>query len=533
MSCTDVVCGTGGWTGPLPGDPDNNVLLTANRVFGGIDVSWTYPSTNPYAVAHTLLYRGITNEFLNAAQRAVVAGSIFYDKIDVETETQYYYWIQLVSVNGTVGETIGPVSAIALPIGAQTLEQLTDRIDEGVLAQSLKNKITNITVIGQDLLKEIQDRLDSNLALQAALSAVQSETGEALTYVLNEVTERITADSAMVSSINAISAGLNDNAAALIEEKTVRVTKDESLAESISTLYSEFETSVAAIINTQTTQVNAQAALSQSVSQNYSEFQSNKSAVSNTVTALTQADAALSSSVQTLFSQLGATSAAVNQEISARATADSVIAQQINTVNSTVYGNSASGEVGLSTKVNTVNGKVTDIGALYTVKLNVNGVIGGFGAYNDGNTIQVGFDVDSFWIGRPGLGGINPFFIDQGTVYINNARIKSAAIDTLKIANRSATSMDSANGVNSAGVYVYLSGAPGEYYDVLLVASAQQPSAGNFLLYDNGSPIVSGIGEGLSSLSMKTIGAANSGHYYVMTADFGIQASLTVFVSKR
>lgn len=439
MSCTEVVCGTGGWTGPLPGDPDNNVLLTANRVFGGIDVSWTYPTTNPYAVAHTLLYRGITNEFLNAAQRAVVAGSIFYDKIDVETETQYYYWIQVVSVNGSVGETIGPVSAIALPIGVQTLEQLTDRIDEGVLSQSLRASIANITVIGQDLLKEVQDRLASNLALQAALSAVQSETGEALTYVLNEVTERITADSAMVSSINAISAGLNDNAAAMVEERTVRVTKDESLAQSISTLYSEFNTSVAAIINTQTTQANAQSALSQSIAENYAEFEANRAVVSNTVTALTNADSALASNVQTLFSEIGAASAAIHAERSTRVSENQVLTQQVTAANSTLYGNTASGEVGLKNEITTLNGKVTGIGSLYTVKSNVNGLIGGFGTYNDGNTVQAGWDVDSFWVGRPNEGGVRPFMIDQGTVYINKARIRDADIGTLKIAGNAVT----------------------------------------------------------------------------------------------
>ena len=58
-SCTTGTCGVGGWGGPLPGDPDNNSVLTATPAFGGIDVSWSYPGTNPQAVAHTVLYRGV------------------------------------------------------------------------------------------------------------------------------------------------------------------------------------------------------------------------------------------------------------------------------------------------------------------------------------------------------------------------------------------------------------------------------------------------------------------------------------------
>lgn len=533
MSCSDVVCGTGGWTGPKPGDPDNNVLLSANCVFGGIEVSWTYPVVYPHAVAHTLLYRGVTNVFDQAAQRGVVAGSIFFDKLDVLTNTQYYYWIQVVSVNGTVGDTIGPVSAIAVPIGEQTIEKISERINEGVLAQSLRTRITDITVIGNDLLREIQDRLASNVALQDALAAVQSETGEALTYVQNEISQRISADSAMVTAINAISAGLQGNTAALVEERTVRVTKDDALAQQITTQAATFNNNLAVFTQSQTNLVNSQSALSQTVTQNYAEFGANKATTSDKLTALASADGVMASNISTLFVKSNEASAAINLERTTRVSENQVLTQQINTANSTLYGNVASGEIGLSTKINTLDGKVIGLGSLYTVKVNVNGLIGGFGTYNDGQTVQGGWDVDSFWVGRTNANRVRPFIINGEYVYIDKARIKNADIDTLKIAGRSVTSVDSANGVDNTSVPVFLNGVSGEVYDVVLMATAQQPSLGFFRLRDNNADVIVGLGEGLSSISWHLTGAANSHHTYQMIADFGIQCTLTVLVSKR
>ena len=70
-------------------------------------------------------------------------------------------------------------------------------------------------------------------------------------------------------------------------------------------------------------------------------------------------------------------------------------------------------------------------------------------------------------------------------------------------------------------------------YDVLLLATAQQPKLGFFRLRDNGDDVIVGLGEGLTSISWCLTGAANSTHIYQTIADFGIQCVLTVFVSKR
>lgn len=414
MSCSDKCCGTGidGINNPKPGDPDNNVSLSANMVYGGISVSWSFPTTNPQAVAHTILYRGLSNDFTKALELARVGGSIYFDALNPTVDTTYYYWIRFLTVNGTLLEKVGPVSAIAKPRGQQTLESLTGLIDSGVLAQELKTSIAGVSLQGQALLKEIQDRIAANSELSGLIALVQSGQQDAMTYVQQEITQRTTADSAIVQSINTMAAAVAQNTAAILQESQVRADKDGAMASQISTLFTQTGNNASAI-------------------QNESIVRSN-------------VDSALASSISTLTSRVGTAEGTLLDEQTVRASADAVLASRITSAESTLFGNTATGQVALTTKITALDGKVTSIGSLYTAKVQVNGLIGGFGIYNDGTTVEAGFDVDRFWVGRTGPDKVKPFIIDNGIVYINKARIRDADIDTLKIAGNAVTVPSSA-----------------------------------------------------------------------------------------
>ena len=230
------VCGVGGWNGLKPGDPDNNSLLTATPAFGGIDVSWTYPTLNPHAVAHVVLYRGILPEFFGAIFHAIATGNQFYDKSTIDISTRYYYWIRIVSINGTVGELIGPATAISrLPID-QTIEALTGQIDAGMLAQALKADIGNIGLLGNSITQEVQDRMAANVALGETVAGMQAEVDNVITVVESEVNERITADAALITSLNVMATGFNDSIAGLAEEIQIQTGAGSALAQQITTL---------------------------------------------------------------------------------------------------------------------------------------------------------------------------------------------------------------------------------------------------------------------------------------------------------
>ena len=331
------VCGTGGWTGPLPGDPNTDSILTATAVYGGVQLAWTYPTINPHAVAHTFLYRGVSILSGDAILLATVTGDKYFDIVNPEEATSYYYWIKIVSVYGTIGPLIGPASVLAVPTTSQIMQLLTDQIDTGWLATSLKADIASIADLGAQLALEATNRITGDSAIGLALADVQLETGELSGYLFDEIQARTTADSAQIDQINLLSLNSSTNAAAIATEASVRLSNDQALA------------------------------------------------------------------------------------------------SQITTAESTLNGNIAQVQTNLNTEISTTNGKITALGALYTVKVNVNGLIGGFGIYNNGLTVQMGFDVDSFWVGRTGVDQVKPFVISGGVVYINKARIKDGDIDSAKI----------------------------------------------------------------------------------------------------
>jgi hypothetical protein len=281
------------------------------------------------------LYRGITNSFELATLRTVVSGNFFYDRIPKEEIKEYFYWIQFVSVNATTGEPIGPASAVPMSSIQETIQDLTGLIDAGVLAESLKTEIARIGTIDNSLAQEVLNRIGANNVLADAMVELQTETGQAMTFILDEVNQRTTADDAMITSVNALIAGINGDYAAVVAQQSVLVDADEALAASV---------------------VTAQSVLNGSIA-----------------------------SVQTT----------------------------------------------LQTNINAVDGEVTNLGALYTATVDVNGLIGGFGVYNDGTTVEAGFDVDRFWIGRT-TNKAKPFIIDNGVVYINEAAIQKLTFSKLR-----------------------------------------------------------------------------------------------------
>ena len=230
MSDPVLLCGTGNWTGPKPGDPNNDVLLSATTAFGGVDVSWSYPTINPAAVAHINLYRGITDDIGYAVPYRVVTGNYFFDKNTTGTTATYFYWIQIVSVNGTEGSIVGPASAVARATIEETMEMLTGRIDAGALANELKADIGNVALLGQSITDEVAARIAANQAISATLSDTQEAVDTALTLLETETQQRITENGAVVTSLNLLASGFGESVAGVATEVQAITTKMDAMA---------------------------------------------------------------------------------------------------------------------------------------------------------------------------------------------------------------------------------------------------------------------------------------------------------------
>lgn len=334
----DYVCGTGEWTGPKPGDPNtSDLLLHAVPAFGGIDVTWTWPDTFPEAVAYTTIYRGTTPDF-NAAvvHVAAASGNFYYDRIERNVVTRFYYWIIVHSIYGTPSRLIGPAWAEAKPRIEEMIEDLTGQIDNGVLAPALKAEIARIELNHLNITQEMLDREAEDDALAAQVTVVGAHSDGTRALLQQEVLARTDQGSAFVSTVNTLWAEVNGNIAAVQTQVTAAVNDIQALAQQVTNLETQVGEDLAQVLQT------------------------------------------------------------------------------------------------MQTKIDTVDGKVVSIGALWTAQVNVNGLIGGFGVYNDGRIVEAGFDVDRFWVGRTGANKRKPFIIENDVTYIDDAAINKLTFSKLR-----------------------------------------------------------------------------------------------------
>lgn len=402
---SEMYCGTGSWKGPKPGDPDmTNINLWVTPAFGGNDVEWSYPGLNPEAVLHTILYRSTSPEVGTAVRHKIASGNFFYDKSTSATPIEYYYWIQMVSVNGTYGEMIGPRSATAKPAIADLIEQLSGEIDEGFLNQRLKQTIDQIELNRLNTQQAIEDLLAGDETLAITLDQVQQQTDDAVALLNAEVRVRTSADEALIASLNSMYAEVNGNIASLTQDQLLLANELDAIA--------LFAQNIEAMVGTTSSQL-----------QNEIDLRASQTA-------------ALGSSVSTLQADVAGNKSAIQTIQTTQASHDSSISSLSTTVQSTIPGQIASVKTGLETSIETLGGRVTNIGALYTAQVDVNGMVGGFGVYNNGTTVEAGFNVDRFWVGRATT-KIKPFIIDGSQVFINEAVINKLTFDKLRAADGS------------------------------------------------------------------------------------------------
>lgn len=200
--CSTAACGTGGWNGPLPGDPDNSSVLSAVSDFGGVQLTWTLPSTNAHAVAYTQIYRSIADVFETAIPFTAVSATAYFDRSAVDVIRPYYYWIQHVSVNGTVLDPIGPAMAVAKPQIDQVLADLAGRIESSSLSDTLRQRIDVISDLENGLTQINNKVVSDNEVFAQELMALRDTLTGALAYIDEQQTLSITERQALVTSLN-------------------------------------------------------------------------------------------------------------------------------------------------------------------------------------------------------------------------------------------------------------------------------------------------------------------------------------------
>jgi len=218
-------CGVGGWNGPVAGDPDNSSVLSAVSKFGGIEISWTTPSTNGFAVSFTRMYRSTNDNYALAVPFMDVGGNYFFDSEAADVIRPYYYWIQHHSINGTVLDAIGPAMATAKPLLEKVLEDLSQKISSSELSESLRNRIDSIDGLAHGLTQLSTLVETENGAIAQELLAVRDTVTQSVAYINQRAIVEAGAREAFVQQVNQQLSQTVDNSAlfaALEEESTTR-----------------------------------------------------------------------------------------------------------------------------------------------------------------------------------------------------------------------------------------------------------------------------------------------------------------------
>lgn len=289
------------------------------------------------------------------------------------------------------------------------------------LADAVAANAASISSLVSDLSAEVTDR--EALATQLRGAETGTDIDDVTSGLLySERTARSDADGALADDISALSATVDSNTAAIVSEASARATGDSSVAELVYTLDSKTEAEDEAI-----------------------------------------AYAALRNALSTMTNR-----ARVYTEQVARTTEDGALASSITALETTVGENTAAIEENLTS--------IDGIRATYTLKLDVNGVVSGFGLMSevaDGGAVtsKAILSIDQFAIIAPGRTAgtlasvpfavltspqtINGYAFPAG-VYIDGASINAGTIGSVQIGS---AAIDTAHIADAAIVTAHISDA--------------------------------------------------------------------------
>lgn len=443
-------------------------------------------------------YNGVTGTVGITALDPAYALEVLTGQI---TQTQLYS-----TLSNTINLITAP-SSTANSVNARVAQEASDRA-AAVLAEAsaratqdqvLQTQIDTLVAASsgdfQDLIAAIETEQTARIAadtaeataretLAAQMRGTYTGTDVALVttgLMYSERTARASADGALSSSITALSSTVSSNYttlnSAITTEQTTRANADTALSSSISSVsaiassknvtyrQSTAPTSpVAGDVWYDTSAENLSKRWNGSLWETVQDLRigTNTAAITAEQTARANADTALATSITNLTSTVNnnytTLNSAITTESSTRASADTTLSNQITTLQSTVTTNNNTLTAAISTEASTRASVDGGLLAQYTVKVDVNGRVAGFGlaSTTSGGTPTSSFIViaDKFAIVKPAdTGGtpVVPFVVGTvdgvSTVAISNAVIQDAAITNAKIAN---LAVDSAKIANAA-----------------------------------------------------------------------------------
>lgn len=403
---------------PNPATPPAPTGFTVTGGFNIIHLEWDKPSHLYTHHAFTYIYRHTTDNIADAVIVGQAEGMQWVD-VNAVRGVQYYYWIRFVSTAGRLGP---PNSSVG------TLGQLSDDPTELLLVLSAQITETQLYAT----LNNRIDLIDTPVTgLIDRMTVVEAASGGSVSAI-NALDVRVTQNESDISAQGTDITGL----LATVDNPTTGVAAN---ALGISSL----DVRVTATENTNTSQASQITVLQSDVAGKNRTFEANN-ASPPTATAVGDIwivtdqgnrqrrwngtawvdiqDSAISGNA-TAISALDTRVTQSESDISAQAA--STLQLQTD-----VAGNTAT----LQTQATSING----LEASYTVKIDVNGHVAGYGLASTTNQYDgqvhstMLFSVNTFAIAAPGAAQLS-FVVDNGQVVMDGALIKDATINTAQV----------------------------------------------------------------------------------------------------
>lgn len=453
----------------------------AVSVFGFITLIWDSPAKHYRNHGLTNVYRSSEDNIANAVMVGRTAGFSYNDPMrgDLAGTEGFYYWIRWVSSAGVEGPPNSPDGTYVEPTPDLDwlMDKISGEIDEGWLAQDLVKRIDLVDGSGPGSVNQRLNTLSTGIQSQMASIEVQlAEIAGAPTHVPSATYASATlvkSDGSIYRAKQAVPANIAISNTTYWQKVGDYASIGEMLSaigvrmDTVEVTVDEVTGSLASQSEALTALTNRVGATEQGLSGNSESIQSLSSKVESiggSVTAQASRFDALRAQVRendgtselddairgfqaaaqfaeqvkveatryeatttrltTLDSDMAGNRSNIMLLEETVATDRFAAAQQIALLKTSVDGNTAT----LQQQATVLNG----VSAAYVIKTDVNGLVSGYGLYNDGQTSDFAINVNRFWIGTPNS-SVKPFMLVGGISYLDTAMIRDASIQSGKL----------------------------------------------------------------------------------------------------
>jgi hypothetical protein len=475
-----------------PPAPQN---LQASGALANISLTWDEPAylghsyTEVWAAIEPV--GGGVPDIGEAVMVGMAPGSVFAHQIG--SGGTRWYWIKFVNIAGAAGpfNAVDGVQGETSPDPAYLLGLLSGQITESQLYQALGDRIdlvdgpeTTTGSVAQRIAAEASARAQAiSTEAQARIQAVLAEQNARQAAIQTESTTREASDLSEANARQSLATQLRGNYSGIDvtqvqtglihSERQSRITADSNLQQQIDVIVAassgDFGDLITAVQEEATARISGDAAISSTVDLLTSRLDNVKDAAGNPTNKTVEAtlvddrsarvtgDSALASDIASLTTILGGVSANLASNYFTSAQTNSAIATASTTLQTAINGNTAA----IQSEATARTSADGALQAQYTVKVETNGYVAGFGLASTANnatpTSEFIVRSDKFAIASPSGPGITPAepffvrttpatingvsvptgvyikdaFIQNGT--ITSAKIGNAAIDTAKI----------------------------------------------------------------------------------------------------